>query len=269
MKDYERRGTFDLDLEDDPPTKELLPDQIDYFRQSTADKLKTEVAYKMAKAFLEKIQREEQMIIREIRGLENMRELSSGAVITCNHFNPFDTFAMHEAFLRSGVKDKILYRVIREGNYTSFGGFYGFLMRNFYTLPLSSNRHTMNKFSAAVDKLLRDGHFVLIYPEQSLWWNYRKPKPLKSGAYSIAYKSEVPILPCFITMKDSDKMGDDGYPVQEYTINIGDPIYPDLSLSRKECIDKMMQDNARVWREIYERDYDMPLEYDTEEAVTV
>lgn len=269
IKDYERRGTFDLDLEDDPPTKELLPDQIDYFRQSTADKLKTEVAYKMAKAFLEKIQREEQMIIREIRGLENMRELSSGAVITCNHFNPFDTFAMHEAFLRSGVKDKILYRVIREGNYTSFGGFYGFLMRNFYTLPLSSNRHTMNKFSAAVDKLLRDGHFVLIYPEQSLWWNYRKPKPLKSGAYSIAYKSEVPILPCFITMKDSDKMGDDGYPVQEYTINIGEPIYPDLSLSRKECIDKMMQDNARVWREIYERDYDMPLKYDTEEAVTV
>ena len=64
-------------------------------------------------------------------------------------------------------------------------------------------------------------------------------------------------------------MGDDGYPVQEYTINIGEPIYPDLSLSRKESIDKMMEENARVWREIYERDYDMPLKYDTEEAVTV
>ncbi len=263
MRDYEKRGIFDLDLEDDPPTKELLPDQIDYFRKSAYDKVKTEVAYKMAKGFLEKIQREGQMIIREVRGLENMANLKSGAVITCNHFNPFDTFAMHEAYLRSGVKGKTLYRVIREGNYTSFGGFYGYLMRNFYTLPLSSNRHTMNKFSAAVDSLLRDGHFVLIYPEQSLWWNYRKPKPLKSGAYSIALKSEVPILPCFITMKDSRTLGEDGYPIQEYTINIGEPIYPDSSLSRKESIDKMMEENARVWREIYERDYDMPLEYTT------
>ena len=263
MRDYEERGIFDLDLEDDPPTKELLPDQIDYFRRSAYDKIKTEVAYKMAKGFLEKIQREGQMIIREVRGLENMANLKSGAVITCNHFNPFDTFAMHEAYLRSGVKGKTLYRVIREGNYTSFGGFYGYLMRNFYTLPLSSNRHTINKFSVAVDSLLRDGHFVLIYPEQSLWWNYRKPKPLKSGAYSIALKSEVPILPCFITMKDSRTLGEDGYPIQEYTVNIGEPIYPDSSLSRKESIEKMMEENARVWREIYERDYDMPLEYTT------
>ena len=268
MRDYEERGIFDLDLEDDPPTKELLPDQIDYFRRGAADKIKTEIAYKMAKSFLEKIQREGQMIIREVRGLENMANLESGAVITCNHFNPFDTFAMHEAYLRSGVKDKTLYRVIREGNYTSFGGFYGYLMRNFYTLPLSSNRHTMNKFSAAVDSLLRDGHFVLIYPEQSLWWNYRKPKPLKSGAYSIAYKSGVPVLPCFITMKDSSTLGEDGYPIQEYTINIGEPIYPDMSLSRKESINNMMEENARVWKEIYERDYDMPLEYTTKEAVT-
>ena len=94
-----------------------------------------------------------------------------------------------------------------------------------------------------------------------MWWNYRKPKPLKSGAYSIAVKSNVPILPCFITMKDSDKIGDDGYHVQEYTINIGNPIYPDESLSRNERIEKMMQSNARVWKEIYERDYNMPPEY--------
>ena len=62
-------------------------------------------------------------------------------------------------------------------------------------------------------------------------------------------------------MKDSEKIGDDGYPVQEYTINIGNPIYPDESLSRNERIEKMMQSNARVWKEIYERDYNMPLEY--------
>ena len=269
IEEYERAGKFDVDVEDDPPTRELLPDEIDYLRKSPIAKIKTAKAHFMAKRFLDKIQAEGLMIIREIRGIENLQGLESGAVITCNHFNPFDTFAMHEAFLRSGVKKKKLYRVIREGNYTSFPGFYGYLMRNFYTLPLSSNKKTMHKFNEATDKLLRDGNLVLIYPEQSMWWNYRKPKPLKSGAYSIAYKSGVPVLPCFITMKDSDKIGDDGYPVQEYTINIGEPIYSDRSLSRKECIDKMMQENARVWREIYERDYNMPLEYDSEETIMV
>lgn len=266
-EEYELKGKFDLDLEDDPPSRELLPEEIDYFRRSLGDKARTAAAYVMAKNFLKKIQKEELMIIREVRGLEHLMELSSGAVITCNHFNPFDTFAVHEAFLRSGIRDKRLYRVIREGNYTSFPGFYGFLMRNFYTLPLSSNRHTMHKFSSATDSLLREGNLVLIYPEQSLWWNYRKPKPLKSGAYSIAAKSGVPVLPCFITMKDSQKIGEDGYPIQEYTVNFDKPIYPDASLSHKERIEKMMNENARVWKEIYERDYGMPLIYTTEQVI--
>lgn len=263
IEQYEREGKFDLDVEDDPPTRVLMPDEIDYMRSSLSDKLKTAKAHYMAKKFLNKIQKDRLMIIKEVKGLENMRAIEGGAVITCNHFNPFDTFAMHEAFLRSGVKKKKLYRVIREGNYTSFPGFYGYLMRNFYTLPLSSNRKTMHKFSEATDRLLKDGNFVLIYPEQSMWWNYRKPKPLKSGAYSIAVRSNVPVLPCFITMTDSDKIGEDGYPIQEYTINIGEPIYPDESLSHKDKIESLMAENARVWKNIYESFYNMPLEYTT------
>ena len=266
IEEYERLGKFDVDVEDDPPTKELLPDEIDYLRRSPIAKLKTYIAYLKAKKFLKHIKKKQLMIIREIRGLENLQNLNTGAVLTCNHFNPLDTFAVHEAFLRSGIKSKKLYRVIREGNYTSFPGFYGYLMRHFYTLPLSSNRKTMRKFNEATCKLLSEGNLVLIYPEQSMWWNYRKPKPLKSGAYSLAARCEVPILPIFITMKDSEKIGEDGYPVQEYTLNIGEPIYPDKELGYKDCLDLMMEENARVWKQIYERDYDIPLSYTTEKA---
>ena len=38
------------------------------------------------------------------------------------------------------------------------------------------------------------GEKVLVYPEQSMWWNYRKPRPLKSGAFKFAISSIV-ILP--------------------------------------------------------------------------
>ena len=112
-----------------------------------------------------------------------------------------------------------------------------------------------------------NGDFMLIYPEQSMWWNYRKPKPLKKGAYTFAAKNQVPVLPCFITMEDSDILGDDGFYVQEYTIHIAEPIYPDPQKSQAENVDAMRRKNAAVWKQIYEDFYGISLVYDTKEAV--
>lgn len=263
IEEYEKDGKFDIDTEIDPPTKPLYPDDIDYLRTSLKAKLGTAIAYMKAKKFLNYIIKHKLMIIREIKGLENLSEIDSGAIITSNHFNPFDTFAIHKAYLESGHKKRKLYRVIREGNYTSFDGFYGYLMKHFYTLPLSSIPRTMHKFNKATDKLLSDGHFVLVYPEQSLWWNYRKPKPLKPGAFSFAVKNNVPVIPCFITMKDSGTLGNDGYPIQEYTIHIEKPIYPSKELYHKDAVEDMMNKNSEVWKKIYEREYSIPLEYTT------
>lgn len=263
IEDYEKEGRFDEDVEEDPPSKALMPDQIDYIRKNWIDKTKTKVAYGTARIFYKRMTHDQKLIIKEIRGIENFRNLQSGAVVTCNHFNAFDSFAMQIAYDQSGHKDRTFYRVIREGNYTSFGGFYGFLMRNCNTLPLSSNYKTMAKLIKATDQLLRGGHFVLVYPEQSMWWNYRKPKPLKEGAFMFASKSNVPVLPCFITMKDTDICGDDGFAVQEYTIHIAKPIYPPSELSYRENVEYLMNENARVWKEIYETEYQIPLSYTT------
>lgn len=147
------------------------------------------MTYKVARTFLNKIIENKQLIIKDVIGTEHMDALTSGAVITCNHFNAFDSFAMQIAYEKSKqCKKRRLYRVIREGNYTNFPGFYGMLMRNCYTFPLSSNRDTMKKFLSSMDTVLQHGDFMLVYPEQSMWWNYRKPKPLKKGAYTLLQK---------------------------------------------------------------------------------
>ena len=65
-------------------------------------------------------------------------------------------------------------------------------------------------------------------------------------------------------MKDSDVMGEDGFYVQEYTIHISPPIYPDKNLSRREQADKMMLKNYELWKEIYETEYHIPLSYTTQ-----
>lgn len=260
----EREGRFDEDVESDPPTRELKPQEIDYLRKKLYSKVKTKLTYTVARHFLNTILENKQLIIKEIRGIEHMNALDSGAVITCNHFNAFDSFAMQIAYEASNQKKRRFYRVIREGNYTNFPGFYGMLMRNCYTFPLSSNKETMKKFMRSMDAVLQHGDFMLIYPEQSMWWNYRKPKPLKKGAYTFAAKNQVPVLPCFITMEDSDILGDDGFFVQEYTIHIAPAIYPDAQKSRAENVQAMREQNFAVWKGIYEEAYGEPLVYDCE-----
>lgn len=108
---------------------------------------------------------------------------------------------------------------------------------------------------------------MLIYPEQSMWWNYRKPKPLKKGAFTFATRNNVPVLPCFITMEDSDILGDDGFYVQEYTIHVAPPIYPDQNKTRAENIEYMRQKNYNIWKQVYEETYKEPLTYSCDKNV--
>ncbi len=264
IEQFEKEGRFDEDVENDPPGRVLLPDEIEYVQKTITDKLKTKIAFIIAHKFVNNLIKDKRFIIKEMKGLEHFTNLNCGAVITCNHFNAFDSFAIQLAYEASGHKERTFWRVIREGNYTSFPGFYGFLMRHCNTLPLSSNRKTMKKFINATSELLQGGNFVLFYPEQSMWWNYRKPKPLKTGAFTFAAKNQVPVLPCFITMKDSDVMGEDGFYVQEYTIHVAPPIYPDPSLPYRKQSTDMMLKNYQVWKQIYEEEYHIALTYSTD-----
>lgn len=260
----EREGKFDVDPEKDPPTIELTPDKVDYLKSKGTSRLMTRFANKAGELFLNELLRKNKLIIKQVNGVENLNLLTKGAIITCNHFNPFDSFTVEKVLRSSGkMKKRKLYKVIREGNYTNFPGFYGFLFRNCDTLPLSSNLKTMSIFMKAVTEILNKGNYILIYPEQSLWWNYKKPKPLKNGAFKLAAKNNVPVLPIFITMQDSDIIGDDGFPVQEYIVNIAQPIFPDENLNVKQNEELMKNKNFETWKEIYEDFYKIPLTYTT------
>ncbi|MCR5147100.1 MAG: 1-acyl-sn-glycerol-3-phosphate acyltransferase, partial [Clostridia bacterium] len=263
IRKLEESGIFDVDVEDDPPTIPLEPEDIDYLRKSKMSKLKSKMATRLAERLVNDLLKDNKLIIKDIKGIENLQAVKCGAVVTCNHFNPYDSFTVEKVFRESGQsKHKKLYKVIREGNYTNFPGMYGFFFRNCDTLPLSSNKRTMIQFIKAVDVILKRGDFILVYPEQSMWWNYKKPKPLKNGAFNLAARSNVPVLPIFITMEDSEYIGEDGFPIQEYTVNIGEAIYPDPNLSEKENTVMMRDKNYDIWKNFYEEFYGVELEYD-------
>lgn len=267
ITEYEKKGWWSKDVEDDPPTIPLTPDKVDYLNKKLSNKLATFFVNIGAKRFINNLVKNNQMIIKEIKGLENYEAVqNSGVIITCNHFNAFDNFAIHYAlfpYMYNG-SGKVLYKVIREGNYTNFPGLYGFFFRHCNTLPLSANFSTMKNFMVAVKTLLGRGEKILVYAEQGMWWNYRKPRPLTAGAFKFAVESKVPVLPIFITMEDSDLIDGDGFPVQKYTVNILPAIYPDPSKNSKDNIEEMKDKNYQAWKKVYEDFYKTPLVYATE-----
>ena len=269
IEEYEKKGWFSKDVEDDPPTIPLTPDKVDYLNKKLSNKIATFFVNIGAKRFIKNLVKNGQMIIKDVKGIENFEAIQkSGAILTCNHFNPFDNFAIHYVLFKYMYKPgkQVLYKVIREGNYTNFPGIYGFFFRHCNTLPLSANFSTMKNFMAAMKVLLERGEKVLVYAEQGMWWNYRKPRPLTAGAFKFAAESKVPVLPIFITMNDSDKIGGDGFPIQEYTLHFLPAIYPDESKSIKENMEIMKDKNYAAWKEVYEKTYGIPLTYSCDTA---
>lgn len=260
IEEYEKAGKWNEDVEDDPETIELLPDKVDYLNKKLRSKIATKIANRMATNFFEKLIMDRQFIIKEIRGIENYLSVDGGAMITCNHFSPCDNYAVWRA-IKPYMGKKRLYKVIREGNFTNFPGPIGFFFRHCNTLPLSSNSETMKNFLTAVRTLLDRGEKILIYPEQAMWWNYRKPRPLKSGAFRFAVTCNKPIIPVLITMEDSEVIDPEGFPVQAYTIHFLPPIYPKAELSKKENIEYMKDENYKVWVDTYEKFYGEKLKY--------
>lgn len=261
IAEHERLKLWDVDVEDDPETIVLMPDKVDYLNKKLSSRIGTYFANRAAVRYYENEIKKGDFIIKEINGIENYKGVDGGAVITCNHFSVYDNYAIYRAIREFLPKGHQLYKVIREGNYTNFKGLYGYFFRHCNTLPLSSNPKTMMLFMQATDTLLRRGEKILIYPEQAMWWNYRKPRPMKNGAFRMAVKSKVPVIPAFITMEDTDKLDANGFNIQAYTVWFMPPIYPKEELSDKENAEYLKMSNYNCWKELYEKVYGIPLKY--------
>lgn len=264
IAEYEKKGYFDRDINDDPPTKPLKAGEVDYTCKRLSTKIASKIANKIGQSHFEKMMKRGDVVLKEIRGEENLVSIKDrGALVTCNHFSVFDNYAVYKALEKTlGKRD--LYKIIREGNYTSFPGLYGYLFRHCNTLPLSSTLACMKELFAALRVLFERGEKVLIYPEQGMWHDYKKPRPLKLGSFRLAVKEKVPVLPIFITLEDTEKLNGDGLPVQAYTVHILPPIFPDETLTVREDTERICRENYRLWKETYESFYNKKLEYTTE-----
>lgn len=176
----------------------------------------------------------------KVVGAEKIKHIKSGAIITSNHFNPVDT-----TIIRYGIKKARRYRMFIVSQDTNFAmkGFLGFLMRYADEIPVSKDKDYMERhFYRTLNNLLvNKKEYILIYPEQEMWFNYRKPRPPKRGAYFYAAKFNVPIISCFVEMKDMDKDDTEEFKRVKYVLHILDPIYPDPEKNERDNSFDMMK----------------------------
>ncbi|MCD8103657.1 MAG: 1-acyl-sn-glycerol-3-phosphate acyltransferase [Lachnospiraceae bacterium] len=194
-----------------------------------------------------------------IVGMENIREITGGAIITSNHFNPLDNTAIRKMVQKAGKPH--LYIVSQETN-LAMGGLVGFMMRYSDIVPITSDGTYMEtKFSGMLKTLLERKQYVLIYPEQEMWFNYRKPRPPKRGAYFYAAKYQVPVISCFVEIRDRKQKENEEFYRTSYIVHVLPTIFPDPGKSVRENSFAMREQDYQQKVGAYETAYGKKLDY--------
>lgn len=198
--------------------------------------------------------------VGEMAGLENLSALKGPAFLTTNHFNPFDS-GIHRKLAQITGRGHLV--AISQGTNFVMPGLNGFVLRNIDVIPLVQEPSYMNgAFRTLMLKHLDAGRFILIYPEQEMWFNYRKPRPQKRGAFLFAAEYNVPVVPAFVEMQDLEREVAPGFRDVRTVLHILPPIYPDPSLSARENSFAMCKADYAAKVACYEQCYHRPLTYD-------
>ncbi len=201
----------------------------------------------------------------KIVGYQNIANLKGGAVITCNHFNPSDN-AIIRLMIRRAFHER-LYIVSQDTN-LNVPGLNGFLLKYTDIIPISGSMHYMNDYFAPTlsEMLIEKKQKILIYPEQEMWLNYRKPRPPERGAYYYAASNMVPIISCFAEILTLAQKQTKEFYRTRYVLHILPTIYPDPDKSVRENSCAMMEKDYAQKKDAYEKAYGKKLTYDVEDT---
>ena len=195
-----------------------------------------------------------------IDGIENLPD-SPTAFITGNHYNQFDVLLIGKLALK---KRQRLFIVVEASN-LAMPHLIGWAVRNFDSLPIDHDFHYLSRiFPKKLAQVLSKPGWILIYPEEELWFNYRKPRPLKKGAYYYAAKFNQPIISTFTEIQATSKrelFQRDFYKTKKI-LHILPTIYPNPDVKIRENMQRMAEIDYRQKKAAYEKYYQRKLTTD-------
>lgn len=197
-----------------------------------------------------------------IEGIEKVEALKGGAIITSNHFSPVENAIVRYMILKAGKKHL---NIVSQETNLAMEGMLGYLMNYADIIPISNNRNYMTKFfEPQLKEMMKNKEYLLIYPEQEMWFNYRKPRPPKRGPFYYASKLGVPVINCFVEMKNTKKKLEGDFVDVKYRISVLDVMFPDPNKTLRENSIYMRDRDYELKKKAYEKAYGKKLTYDFE-----
>ena len=240
--------------------KALKADILDYV--SKLDTPLFKLKNRLARAIVDGWIRRYSDGVNEIVGLEKLQGLQGPAFLTSNHFNPFDNGVIRTLARKTGHGRLV---AISQGTNFVMPGLNGFVLRNIDVIPLLQEPSYLNgTFRTLMRKHLDANHFILIYPEQEMWFNYRKPRPQKRGAFLFAAQYKVPVVPCFVELQDLPRWQTPDFREVKLVLHVLDPLFPDPAKSVRENSFALCAADYAAKKACYEQCYGKPLRYDFE-----
>ena len=171
-----------------------------------------------------------------IYGKQNAKALKKKAFIcTCNHVHHFDDVSVGTNLF----PNRKVYFTTLDANIRR--PLIGFFLRSLGGIPIPvESLSGMKKFNSDVSEILKSGKPVLYNPESALWPYYREIRPYKKGAFSMAVKNDVPVLPLVVLFKRRKKRN--GKFKYKLFLAVCRPIEIDQTLTDdRSKIDKLMK----------------------------
>lgn len=263
IKTFAQNGEFHKKVELNDPV--ITAEESRAITQSFIEN-RTDIIYKVKSYFAVTLAKIATKLINKdtkIIGLEKIPNDIGGALITSNHFSPLENTVIRH--LTNNLKRSKLGIISQTSNFAMKGPI-GFLMNYADTIPISTEpRYLARDFlSVLKEKLVDKKQMVLLYPEQEMWFNYRKPRPPKNGAYFYCAKLNVPIISCFVEMIDLNEDDTDEFKKVRYVLHVLDVLYPDENKTPKENTEYLSELDYNLKKECYEKVYNKKLSYDFE-----
>ena len=166
-----------------------------------------------------------------INGRENLKKhrdvISGGVISVCNHVHMWDYIAIMNA-----VKPRRPYLLVWAPN---IRGENGKTVRLVGGVPIPDQSAGTRAYLRALRGLLGGGGWLHVYSEGSMWEYYRPIRPFKHGAAYLACEFDKPILPLAFSYREPNWIRKHVFrQIACLTLNIGEPIFADKSLSKKE-----------------------------------
>lgn len=108
--------------------------------------------------------------------------------------------------------------------------------------PAESGMAAMKQFNLAFDEFHQRGYSFHIFPEAAKWEEYRYLRPFQKGAFTMAYKYNMPIIPTIIVFRPRTGIFRLFGPAEKplMTVRVCEPVVPDTTQPRKNEVERML-----------------------------